>query len=76
MLVNVNDINWYEYLLSFGLVEPTKNKRKRIKQRIINVFTAFEVKLFSNISIALNSPVGILYTSILFCIITYILYHR
>ena len=47
MLVNVNDINWYEYLLSFGLVEPTKNKRKRIKQRIINVFTAFDIETTS-----------------------------
>ena len=44
MLVKKNDINWYEYLLSFGLVEQSKNKRKRIKQRIINAYTSFDIE--------------------------------
>ena len=46
MIVEVGDINWYEYIKSFGLVEEGKRNRRRSqnKHRILNVYTAFDIE--------------------------------
>ena len=44
MIVGFNDIDWYQYFTKFGLVEETKHKRKKSKQRIINMITAFDIE--------------------------------
>lgn len=45
MVVGVGDINWYDYISRFGLVpEGKKGKRRTNKNRIINVFTAFDIE--------------------------------
>lgn len=44
MITEVGQINWYEYFTKCGLVEETKNKRKKNTQRIINVYTAFDIE--------------------------------
>jgi len=44
MIVRKEEINWTEYFTRFGLVEETKHKRKKNKQRIINVITAFDIE--------------------------------
>lgn len=45
MIVEVGDINWYEYLTSFGLVADVKKQRRKTeKQRILNVFAAFDIE--------------------------------
>ena len=45
MIVEVGDINWYEYLSGFGLVTDVKKQRRKTeKQRILNVFAAFDIE--------------------------------
>lgn len=44
MIVGSSDIDWYEYLMKFGLVEETKHKRKKSKQRVLNVVSAFDIE--------------------------------
>lgn len=44
MLVEVGNINWTEYLSSFGLVEETKKKRKAAKYRTVNAYCAFDIE--------------------------------
>lgn len=45
MLVEVGNINWTEYLSSFGLVEETKKKRRAAsKHRTVNAYCAFDIE--------------------------------
>lgn len=46
MIVEVGQINWYEYLSKFGLVEETKKNRRRSqnKHRLLNVYAAFDIE--------------------------------
>ena len=45
MLVEVGNINWLEYLSSFGLVEETKKKRRAAsKHRTVNAYCAFDIE--------------------------------
>ena len=46
MIVEVGQIDWYNYLSSFGLVEESKRNRRRSqnKHRILNVYTAFDIE--------------------------------
>lgn len=45
MIVEVGNINWYEYLKQFGLVEALKKKRRsQNKHRILNVYSAFDIE--------------------------------
>ena len=45
MIVKAMDINWYDYLNRFGLVEETKKRRRsQNKHRILNIFSAFDIE--------------------------------
>ena len=45
MVVEVGNINWLEYLSSFGLVEETKKKRRAAsKHRTVNAYCAFDIE--------------------------------
>lgn len=46
MIVEVGQVNWYEYLKSFGLVDESKRNKRRSqnKHRILNVYTAFDIE--------------------------------
>lgn len=46
MIVEVGQVNWYEYIKSFGLVEESKRNKRRSqnKHRILNVYTAFDIE--------------------------------
>ena len=44
MIVGSRDIEWYDYFMRFGLVEETKHKRKKNKQRVLNVVSAFDIE--------------------------------
>ena len=44
MIVRKEEINWYDYFNRFGLVDETKHKRKKNKQRVINIVTAFDIE--------------------------------
>ena len=46
MIVEVGQINWYEYLSKFSLVEETKKNRRRSqnKHRLLNVYAAFDIE--------------------------------
>lgn len=45
MVVEVGNINWTEYLSSFGLVEETKKKRRAAsKHRTVNAYCAFDIE--------------------------------
>lgn len=46
MIVNRTDINWYDYLSKFGLVEEKKKGRRKSqnKHRTLNVYAAFDIE--------------------------------
>lgn len=45
MLVGMHDINWSDFFQRYGLVDqPKKGKRKKSQQRILNVFSAFDIE--------------------------------
>lgn len=45
MIVEVGQIDWYQYLTGFGLIEETKKRRKsQNKHRILNVYSAFDIE--------------------------------
>lgn len=45
MIVEVGSVNWYEYIKQFGLCpDVKKSRRKTEKQRILNVFSAFDIE--------------------------------
>ena len=44
MIVEAGNINWYEYLSKFGLVEKTHKKRRMQKHDILNVMAAFDIE--------------------------------
>ena len=45
MIVEVGNIDWYEYLKSFGIVEEARKKRRsQNKHRVLNVFSAFDIE--------------------------------
>ena len=45
MLVEVGEINWFEYLSKFGLIEESKKRRRsQNKHRMLNVYTAFDIE--------------------------------
>ena len=45
MIVEAGEINWYEYLSKFGLIEETKKRRRaQNKHRILDVYSAFDIE--------------------------------
>ena len=45
MIVEVGEVDWYSYLLKFGLIEESKKrKRSQHKHRILNIYTAFDIE--------------------------------
>ena len=45
MIVEVGQVNWYQYLTGFGLIEETKKRRKsQNKHRVLNVYSAFDIE--------------------------------
>ena len=45
MIVEAGNINWYEYLSKFGLIEETKKRRRaQNKHRILDVYSAFDIE--------------------------------
>lgn len=45
MIVEVGQVDWYQYLTGFGLIEETKKRRKsQNKHRILNVYSAFDIE--------------------------------
>ena len=45
MIVEVGQIDWYQYLTGFGLIEESKKRRKsQNKHRVLNVYTAFDIE--------------------------------
>ena len=45
MIVGSRDINWYQYITSFGLIEESKKRRRsQNKHRIINMMSAFDIE--------------------------------
>ena len=45
MIVEAGQINWYEYLSKFGLIEETKKRRRaQNKHRVLDVYSAFDIE--------------------------------
>ena len=45
MIVEVGQVDWYQYLTGFGLIEESKKRRKsQNKHRVLNVYTAFDIE--------------------------------
>ena len=45
MIVEAGKINWYEYLMKFGLIEETKKRRRsQNKHRVFDVYSAFDIE--------------------------------
>ena len=45
MIVEVGQIDWYQYLTGFGLIEESKKRRRsQNKHRVLNVYTAFDIE--------------------------------
>lgn len=44
MVVEVGSINWYKYLSKFGIEEVSKKVRRKNRQRILNVYSAFDIE--------------------------------
>lgn len=44
MIVEVGQVNWYEYLKKFGVEEVVKYGRRKNKDRYLNVYSAFDIE--------------------------------
>lgn len=45
MVIRFPDLDWYKYLSRYGLVEePKRGKRKKQKNRVLNVYSAFDIE--------------------------------